>query len=139
MGFERIAGAFEGDGQNFLIHLRQHFLDAVLVEHQEVFEHEHQMANGGCGARVALLDVRKQSFARTGIEPVEHFSDGTHAAVGFAAEVAKTFQLILDHAGDFSDDFRRDLIETGHAQRHIGAHILRERIEQCGRFRGVEV
>src|SRR5579863_2130818 len=71
MGLERIAGAFESDGQNLLIYLRQHFLDAVLVECQEVFEHEHQMSNGGCSVGVPLLDVGQQGFARAGIEAVE--------------------------------------------------------------------
>ena len=60
---ELLAGAFERDGENLAIHLRQDFLDAQLVDQQQVFEDEHQVPDGLDQIRVCLLDVLQDLLA----------------------------------------------------------------------------
>ena len=74
-----------------------------------------------------------------GVQAVQHFRHGAHAAVGFAAEFAQRLQLLADHAGDFEDDFRRNLVEAGHALGHVGAQLGRQRGQQRRGLRRVEV
>ena len=89
--------------------------------------------------RVLLFDVLENLFAGAGIEAVEHLRHGAHAAVRFAAELAERLQLLADDAGDLGDDLGRNLIQVRHAQGHVGAHSGRQRDQQCGGLRGIQV
>ena len=85
------------------------------------------------------FDVLENFLAGVGIQAVEHFRHRADAAVRFAAELAEGFQLVADDAGDLRNDFRRDLIEIRHAQRHIGAHLGGKREQQARRLRRIQV
>src|ERR1019366_3327691 len=102
----------------------------------EVFEDEHQVANGLGQVGILAVDVVEDFAAGGGVQPVEHFSHGAHTAVGFAAEFAERLQLLPDDAGDFKDNFRRDLIQAGHSLRDVRPHGGGQRSQQ-GRGLGV--
>ena len=67
------------------------FLQLNDIDHQQVFENEHQMANGFDQVRVMLLDHLEDFLAGAGIEAIEHLRDGANAAIGLAAEFADRF------------------------------------------------
>ncbi len=134
-----VAGAFQSHAQNFAVGAGGEFLDAVGVEVQQVFEHEHEVADGFHQRRVGFFDFVKDFFAGAGIEAIEHLRDGAHATIGFTAEFSEGEQLLADDAGDFGDDVGRDLVEIGHAECHIGTHFRRERSEQGRRLGGAQM
>ena len=64
------------------------------------------------------------------IEAVEELGDRAHAAALLAARAAEAAQPLLDDARDARDDVGRNLAEAGHAQQHVGAHLVRQLLEQ---------
>ena len=88
------AGAFERHRQDLAVHLADHFLQAQGIDQQQVFEDEHEVADGLDQVGVLLLDVVEDPAAGAGIEAVEHLRHGAHAAVGFAAEFAQGLELL---------------------------------------------
>ena len=80
------------------------------------------MADGLRQVGVLLLDGFQDLAAGAGSRRFSIFGHGAHAAVGFAAEFAQGLQFLADHGGDLEDDFRRDLVQAGHALGHVRAH-----------------
>ena len=51
------AGSLQGHGEVLLVRLGEHFLQSQLIDQQDVFEHEHQVADGFGDISVLLFDV----------------------------------------------------------------------------------
>ena len=75
-----LAGAFQRDGQNLAVHLGEHFLDGVDVQQQQVFEDEHQVADGFHQVGIHLFDIFQNFLGAVGIQAIEHFRDRVDAS-----------------------------------------------------------
>ena len=106
----------------------------MRIDQQEVFEYEHQVADGLRQVGVLLLDVVQDFAAGRGIQPVQHFRHGAHAAVGFAAEFAQGLQLLPDHAAILRMISGEIWSRLAMRMRHIGAQPRRQRGQQRGRL-----
>ena len=58
------------------------------------------------------------------LSPAPSYYGMWDAVARFAAEITEALQFLFNHAGDFGDDLRRNLIETGHAQGHVAADLF---------------
>ena len=100
-----IAGALQRHSQHLAVHPREDLLDAGLVDQQQVFENEHQVADGLDERRVSFLDDFEDFLAGDGIETIEHFGNGAHAAIRLAAELPECGKFLADDIGNFGNDF----------------------------------
>src|SRR6185312_10711774 len=97
-----LAGAFERERQHLAIDFADNILELDGVDHQKVFEDEHEVANRLDQVRIVRFYRCEDFLARARIQTIEHLRHRANSAIGFAAVFPERLQLLSDH--------RRDLV-----------------------------
>ena len=99
-----LARALERDGQTLLVGPLHDLAHAVVIDVDEVFEHEHQVADRHRQLGTIGLDAFQHRGADVALEAVEQLGDCTDAAVLFAARTAEGAKALFDDRRDAGDD-----------------------------------
>ena len=121
-----LARALERDGQRLLVGAVDDLAHAVVLDVQQVVEHEHQVADRDGHLGRTRFDAFERRLADAAVETVEQLRHGADAAVLLARGAAERLQPLVDDVRDAADDLRRDFFDAGHAHQHVGAQLVRQ-------------
>jgi len=135
-GFGR---AFERHRQGSLIDIGQQLADAGVGHGYEVFEGEHQVADGQRQLGVLLLDVVQNGFAGARLDAVQQVGYGFEAGITALPLLSERLQFLIEHGRDFLGHLGRELPHFRQAQHHRRPGFFRQRFQEYGSLAGFQV
>ena len=108
--------------------LEQH-LHSAVVDEDDVFEDEHELADFFGKLRILLLDARHDVLLARLVHDIEHFGDRLNAAELLGIDGAESRKLLLEDLVDLRDEVGRDEVEVRDTKHDFGLNRFGQALE----------